>query len=828
MDMDFKAMFSSVERPYRYIGGEVGSRKSPLGDADVKICLVFPDTYEIGTSHIGLPILYHRLNSKAGVVAERAFCPWPDMEAYLEGNRIPLFSLESKRPLNEFDVVGLSLSYELTYTNVVTVLRCARIPTRAADRGNGDPVVIAGGPCAYNPRPVEAFFDAIVIGDGEDVALEIADAVADARRRGLPRTELLGLLSGISGVYVPSISKGGPIKRAIVADLDSVPLPASPIVPYASTQMRLAVEVARGCTHGCRFCQAGFIYRPLRQRSEGCALRAVSSGLANTGHEEFSFLSLSLGDWGPLEGALCKVQSSSRMPVAASLPSLRVESMTDRITSALGTGRAGSFTLAPEAATERMRRLINKGNTDAELYQSVEEIFKEGWHAIKLYFMIGLPSETKGDIDGIVDVANKCLDIGRRYHKRPDVTVSTSVFVPKAHTPFQWDAQVSPASAIEAERHLKARLRRPGLYYKWHNAHQSMLEGVFSRGGCELSDAIELAHRYGARLDGWDEHFRLEIWQRAFAELRIDPAGYLAERSEDYVFPWDSLGVGPDRRFLWEERKKAYDGIATGDCASGACAGCGLCDFETVKNRLAGPSVECASAADIPAPAISPAALTPHRYRIRYAKRGLAAYLGGIETLDAMRFALRASGLPLSYTKGFRVRPKVASGPALSVGIESELEFVDIELYEAVGRDDIIRAMDGKLPEGMSVVGAEELCAGCPSIEDSVAAFEYEVAICDLPPDAVARATDGFLARPSFVIRRERGKGPVDIDLKRAVSELAVPSGHVVRVAIENTRPMPRILEVVGAIYGLDDGGLRRVVVKKIGVRWKDGAGIGN
>ncbi|MFH0800536.1 MAG: TIGR03960 family B12-binding radical SAM protein [Pseudomonadota bacterium] len=794
----------SVRSPFRYIGGEVGARAKSWDAADVRICLAFPEVYELGMSHLGLAILYHIINDQPRMLADRVFAPWHDMEAELSRCNVPLFALESERPLSEFDIIGFSLGYELTYTNVLNMLKLSGIPLRSEERSRVSglesqvPVIIAGGPCTFNPMPMSPFFDAMVIGDGEGAIIGIANAVAEWKGSDVPRLALLKKLATIKGVYVPLIRDSSPGK-AHVSDLDSAPFPGVPLVPHAATQERVAVEVARGCARGCRFCQAGYIYRPVRQRSAARAAGLACDGLMATGNEDFSFLSLSIGDWPPLTEALLSVHDGiGGLPVNASLPSLRAESLTQPVIDALGRARSGSFTLAPEAGSERMRRFINKGNTDDDLYASAEKVFKSGWHAIKLYFMIGLPGETPDDIEGIIRISNRCLDIGRRHCRRPEVTVSTSTFVPKAHTPFQWERQISIDEAQAIQGELKRRLRRPGLFYRWHDAGMSFLEGVFARGGPEIARAVELAHEKGARLDGWEEFFDLARWREAFAEAGVAPEACLEARDTDAALTWDHLGVGPSREFLIREREKAHALEPTEDCTIGKCSACGVCDFEEVKNRIvdstgtrfetlrgvtppgeAGEGNRRASGGEgvSPSEVASQGGVTPkQRYRFRYRKIGRAAFLGSIEALDAIRRALRASGLKLNYSEGFHPRAKISAGPALPVGIESEAEFIDVEICGGADPADIMSRLAGRLPDGMEIAEAGALAPPYSSIEGSIASTNYEVYL---------------------------------------------QGGSVIRVSILNAKPLKKIKDVLAEEHGLDGDALKSAIIRKVGIEWR-------
>ncbi len=826
MHSEIRKVISKVSKPFRYVGGEVGSCSKGWDDVSVRICLCFPDVYEIGTSHIGLSILYKVINDTDFALADRSYAPWEDMEGVLRDCGVSLFALESQRSLKDFDILGFSLAYELTYTNVLSMLDLSGIPIRALDRGEEDPIIIAGGPCTFNAEPVAPFFDAIVIGDGENVVVEITSKISDGKRNGLSRADVLQSLSSIPGVYLPNLSstkEGGP-GRALISDLNDAPFPTFPVVAHSTTQDRLAVEVARGCTRGCRFCQAGYIYRPLRQRSMENASSLATDGLSARGDEGFSFLSLSIGDWAPLDSALSLVhEGCGDMRVEAGLPSLRTESLTDGIIAALGRARSGSFTLAPEAGSERLRRLINKGNSDEDLYASVEKVFASGWHAVKLYFMIGLPGETMEDVESIIGIAMKCRNIGRKHHKHPDITVSVSTMVPKAHTPFQWENQISMDEIREKQRYLKKHLRGPGIAYRWHDAGMSCMEGVFSRGGRELADVIEGAYRMGARFDAWDECFDLGRWRDALSEIGLNVDDYLKERDITSSLPWEHVGVGPDREFLLKERELAFKLATTPDCARDACSNCGLCDFKSIKNRIAStPVMKNDSLATENESRITDHTPSIHHYRIRYMKRGRSAFLGSIETLDAIRRAVRGGGLPLAYSEGFHPRARVSAGPALSVGMESDYEFMDLHFKGELSPDEIIAAMKDRLPDGMSVMDAREIDSKEPSIEDGMAFQKYEINFEGMDLD-LSFAIKTFEDMNELIVVKERGKRKRrrEVDLKGIIARLAELGDGVVEIDVLNVRPTAKVFEMISEIFGLSEEVARSLPIKKTVVEWK-------
>jgi len=582
-------LLAHVGRPGRYTGGELNSTVKDWTAARARFALVFPDAYEIGMSHVGLRIIYAALNAREDTLAERAYSPWADAEAVMRERGLPLFSLESHRPLSEFDVIAFSLPHETCYTNVLAVLDLAGVPLRSADRDAAAPLVIAGGCGAYIPEPAAPFIDAFAVGDGEEVILDITDVVAAK----LKRADTLRELAKIDGVYVPSLytpsynadgtlaamtpSPGAPalINRRLVDDLDSAAYPERPVVSdISAVHDRLTLEIMRGCTQGCRFCQAGMLYRPVRERSVERLLHLARTGLAATGYDEVSLLSLSTGDYSRLPqllSGLLGICEPARVGLAVS--SLRADADAPELASVISRVRKSGFTLAPESGSERLRRVINKKITEQDLDTALTGISREGWRSVKLYFMIGLPTETEADIEETVRMVN---DVARARTWRR-VTVSVSSFVPKAHTPFQWDAMDDLAALRDKQAYLRSAIHGKRVKLKWHQAEMSHLEGVFARGDRRLADAIEAAFRFGARFDAWSSDRYPDAWTRAFDQTGIDPAFYANRvRPYDELLPWDHISTGVSREYFRAERERALRGEITPDCRDG-CTGCGAC-----------------------------------------------------------------------------------------------------------------------------------------------------------------------------------------------------------------------------------------------------------
>lgn len=596
-DRLFRDILPQVAKPARYTGNEVNMIKKDWARSSVKMAFAFPDVYEIGMSHLGGKILYGLVNEKSPHLLERAFAPWPDMEEVMRREKIPLYALESFRPLCDFDLIGFSLQYELSISNVLNMLDLAGIPAWTQDRDDSCPLIIAGGPVVFNPEPFAGFFDAFLIGDGEELLLEFLDALEVNRE--LSRTEKLRRLSALKGVYVPALysveynedkslkamiprfSDVPPmIRKRVVKDLDDAYYPVKPIVSYMELiHDRAALEVMRGCQRGCRFCHAGMVYRPVRERSRAKLEEQARQQLQNTGYEEISLASLSTLDYSGLDPLVKNlVRDYGEKGIGVSLPSLRVDAFSIELANEVQKVRKTTLTLAPEAGTQRLRDIINKNVSDEQLFDAVTAAFKSGWLSVKLYFMFGLPDETEEDLEGILNLLQQVKSIGDRYSRRPvEIRASLACFVPKAHTPFQWRTQNS-IEELEGKRQYLFKRKRKNIKLSFHDSRTSYLEGVIARGDRKLSAVIYRAWQKGCKFDGWSEYFHFNWWMEAFGECQIDPNFY-TERSRAYneKLPWDFIDIGVSKAYLYEENEMAKMAETTPDCRQAGCSYCGIC-----------------------------------------------------------------------------------------------------------------------------------------------------------------------------------------------------------------------------------------------------------
>ncbi len=812
------ALLHLAEKPSRYIGTEVSAARKSA--ADLRFLLAFPDTYEVGMSHLGLQILYAVLNAREGVWAERSFAPWPDREALLRERGLPLTSLESGSPLSQFDLVGFSLQYELSYTNVLNMLDLGGVAIRSADRRETDPLILAGGPCAFNPAPLSAFIDAFVIGEGEQAILEIAESVIECKKQTLSRRAALEKLARIPGVYVPSLHvPGNVISRRAPVNLNDWPHPVSPVVPLMQTvHDRIVIELARGCTRGCRFCQAGMLWRPYRERNASQVLEMAKQTLGNTGHDEISLLALSAGDYSCIEPLMqALMQKHSAEKVALALPSLRVETLGQALIEEIKRTRKTSFTLAPEAGTDKMRRIINKGNTAQDLLTSIDKVFASGWKAVKLYFMIGLPGEDESDLAGIVDLSYAALGAAKR---RGQITVSLSTFVPKPHTPFQWAGQLSLDQTKERQNFLRQKMHNRNLNVKWHDARMSLLEGLFSRGDEHIGHLLEIAWRKGCRFDGWGELLRFDLWESAIGEAGISVDDYLRERSTTEPLPWDFIDCGVSCEFLIAEKHKAIEQQTTADCRFDVCQACGVCDFKEIQNIFSDKDFGTPHQAPV-----APAQMAPLRekvYRLSFAKTGRSRFLSHLELASALTRALRRSPLQLSYSEGFHPHPKISFATATSVGMESFSELLDITAREFPGDLAVLQKnINAALPEGVYVTAIALLPYTAPDLARALKGFCYDLVLPADTDDSRLQRLDhslrAFLAADTYVITRMAKGKSVKRDIRPFVKSLTLstPEKKVIAEVSHAQNGSVRPVDIIEHIMGFPADAIHLVTIVK-------------
>jgi len=819
-----------LPKPSHFAGAEWGAVRKDPALVSVRAALAFPDMYEVGMSYLGQKILSEAVNRRPHLWAERVYAPSREAAQVLREHAEPLCTLESDTPLAKLDAVAFHITHELCYTNVLFMLDLAGLPLRAADRTAAHPLVLAGGGCAFNAEPLAPFVDAMVLGDGEEALPEVLEAVGRAKAQGQGRRELLDALRLIRGVYVPAFFDGPRplvagyerVEKAVVADLDQAPFPLLPAVSCGqAVHDRMSLEIARGCTRGCRFCQAGMIYRPVRERSLNELARIAGEGLAASGYEELSFLSLSSGDFSALESLF--EQSAERCladQVAISLPSLRAGTLSPRMLALMARLRRTGATVAPEAGSERLRRVINKGITEEDILGHAERLFASGWQSLKLYFMIGLPTETDEDLEALADLAVKVLGRAPRGAKRLQVTVAVSTFVPKAQTPFQWEPQIGRA---ETERRLGliksliAPYKR--ITVKWHAPGMSWLEGVFSRGGRELAPVVERAYALGATFSSWVELLDLAPWEQAFKECGVDPEPLLGARAPDAPLPWDHLGCGVSRRHLQSERERALAEKATPDCRYGDCARCGACPelcgehsagLEGVRPRLNRSEPEWKASletGDAPAPQAGPPQAREEltrraaHYRVWFSKTGPAAYLSQLELASVLERALRRSGLKPSFSAGFHPMPLITFGWALPVGVESREEWFALFLREQALPQNVAAKLGAALPEGLKILRADPLGMG-KKVAQPVG--EEFLLTYHLPPAETSRRLDewrAFLAAGHFPWYSVTKRGARTMDIRPLVTSLSerAPSGlSIVFSWRDNRYASP--LKLVGAV----------------------------
>lgn len=828
-----RELLTLMQRPSRYLGSEWGSVRKDPAQVSVRLALAFPDLYEVGMSYLGQRLLYALVNRRPQWWAERVYCPDSETLELLRGHGAPLATLESDTPLTAMDAVAFHVTHELCYDNILAMLDAAGLPLWARERDESHPLVMAGGGCTFNAEPLAPFMDVMVLGDGEAALPPILEVLA--AHKGLPRRELLLRLKDIPGVYVPAFFESqGPFKgvtplvpghdtvhKAVVASLEPLPAEGELLVGFGqAVHDRLTLEIARGCTRGCRFCHAGVIYRPVRERSLQAVAQALDRGLGS-GLEEISLLSLSTGDYSALEGLFEQsFARCSQEQVSISLPSLRVGSVSGRLYKLMAKIRRTGVTLAPEAGSQRLRDVINKGITEEQLLDHIRRLFANGWRQVKLYFMIGLPTETDEDLEEIFQLCRRvdwaALE-ATQGDKRLQITAAVSPFVPKAHTPFQWQAQIGLQEIRRRVELLRARFKTvKRLKLRWHEPEMSYLEGILSRGGRELAPVLAAAHRRGAMFSSWVDQLDLGPWLGSMLEAGLNPDDYLAARDPDGALPWDHLSSGVSKDFLRTELRRALEATTTPDCRYDACRACGVCNHEgrgsplrptdgqelrpllvrptrdqrEEDEELATPE-EAAALAEAPAPQPAPPAgqgrkpkapaidpeLTQRNghYRVWFSKTGPAAWLSALEVQSVWERSLRRAGIGPSFTQGFHPLPMVSFGRALSVGVASRAEWLTLFTRRPYASDELRERLAASLPVGFGIESVEELDLARRQPQPQVEEFE---ALYDGPDVAGwETAWQAFAAAQSVVAL----KGDKPVELRAPVRQVLV-QGRMVRL----------------------------------------------